>query len=163
MNIGASNVKGGLVLLPLGLVAGLLMSLYAFVPMVPVPGALAVYDELPRRLIRLAHIAAIMLPVLNIVMGCWIDRLSLSTGWKRAASRLLLAGAILLPAALFVEGLSPMARLVHAAALPAMIFTLGTVIVSLGALRTPLAGFGPMAARERQTPRSSRRATALRS
>ena len=53
--------------------------------------------------------------------------------------------------------------IVQAAALPAMIFTLGTVIVSLGALRTPLAGFGPMAARERQTPRSSRRATALRS
>ena len=91
---GARNVKGGLVLLSLGLAAGLAMSLYAFAPLVPVPPALAHYDDLPRRLIRLGHIAAIMLPLINIAVGPWLDRLDLSSAARAAASWLLLGGAV---------------------------------------------------------------------
>ena len=53
--IGAANVKAGLTLLAVGLGGGLVMSLYAFQPMVRVPAGLARYDDLPRRLFRLAH------------------------------------------------------------------------------------------------------------
>ena len=43
------NVRAGLILLPLGLLAGLAMSLYAFHPIVKTAW---VYDDLPRRLLE---------------------------------------------------------------------------------------------------------------
>jgi hypothetical protein len=127
-----ANVRAGLILLPLGLLAGLGMSLYAFHPVVQAPWA---YDELPRRLLRLGHIAAIMLPLVNILVGPWIDRLPLSERAKRLASRLLIWGAAGLPLALAVEAFAPALRPLHPSGLPAVAFTLGTLITAAGALR----------------------------
>ena len=135
--IGARNVKAGLALIALSLVGGLGMSLYAFVPMVPVPASLVNYDDLARRLLRLAHIAAVMLPLLNVTFGLLLDRLRLSPGVRELSSFLLLAGAVGLPLALGAEALVPAARTWHLAAPPAVGFTLGTVLVAIGALRTP--------------------------
>ena len=132
---GARNVKGGIVMLPLGLAAGLAMSLYAFKPMVAVPPALAHYDDLPRRLFRLAHIAAIMLPLINIALGSWLDRLSLRPGARQAASWLLLLGGVALPAALAVEGLFPNLIDLHLSAVPAIAFFAGAFLAGAGALR----------------------------
>ena len=133
---GARNVRGGLILLSAGLGAGLAMSLYAFEPLVPVPPALAHYDDLPRRLIRLAHIAAIMLPLMNVVLGPWLDRLTLPTPAREAASWLLLAGGATLPAALALEAAVPTIIPLHLSAPPAMAFCLGVFLVSAGACRT---------------------------
>lgn len=133
---GARNVRGGLVLLTVGLALGLLMSLYAFEPMVQPPAALAHYDDLPRRLARLAHIAAIMLPLLNVVIGGWLDRLSLPALSKQLASLCLLGGAIALPLALGIEAVSVTARLWRLSALPAVVFCSGVFVVSAGAART---------------------------
>ncbi|HLY10709.1 MAG TPA: hypothetical protein VKW04_15510 [Planctomycetota bacterium] len=136
--IGAKNVKGGFVLLSLGLAAGLAMSLYAFEPLVQPPASLAHYDDLPRRLIRLAHISAIMLPLLNIVLGPWIDRVTLSRPAKEAASLLLLLGGALVPAALALQAVWAPARAVHVAGLPVVAFCLGVFQLTLGTLRTTL-------------------------
>src|SRR5262249_59718257 len=106
---GTRNVRGGLMLLSVGLAAGLAMSVYAFQPLVPVPPSLDHYDDLPRRLIRLAHIAAVMLPLINVVVGPWLDRLQLSWRARETASRLLLVGAVGLPLALAIEPLVPTA------------------------------------------------------
>ena len=133
---GARNVRGGLLLLSLGLGAGLAMSLYAFQPLVPVPAPLAHYDDLPRRLIRLGHIAAIMLPLINIVLGPWLDRLNLPGSLKEAASWLLLLGAATLPAALALEAAVPTLIPLHLSAPPALAFCLGAFLVSAGAYRT---------------------------
>ncbi len=134
---GARNVKAGLALIALSLVGGLAMSLYAFVPMVRVPVGLLEYDDLTRRLLRLAHVAAVMLPLLNIVFGLLLDRLRLSRGLRELSSVLLLAGAVGLPLALGAEALVPAAREWHLAAPPALGFTLGTVLVAVGGLRSP--------------------------
>lgn len=135
--IGARNVKTGLALLALSLVGGLAMSLYAFVPMVKVPEGLIHYDDLPRRLLRLAHVAAVMVPLLNVVCGLVLDRLRLSVGLKELTSGLLLAGAVGLPLALAAQGLSPVAREWHVAGPPAVAVTLAGVLMAVGALRTP--------------------------
>jgi len=135
--IGARNVKAGLTLLALSLVGGLAMSLYAFVPMVRVPEGLIDYDDLPRRLFRLAHIAAVMLPLLNVVCGLVLDRLRLSVGLKELTSVLLLAGAVGLPLALAAQGLSPVARGWHVAGPPAVAMTAAAVLMAVGAARTP--------------------------
>ena len=135
--IGARNIKAGLALLALSLVGGLAMSLYAFVPMIRVPEGLIRYDDLPRRLFRLAHIAAVMLPLLNVIFGLLLDRLRLSVGWKELTSFLLLAGAVGLPLALAAQGLSPVAREWHVAGPPAVAMTLASVLMAVGAFRTP--------------------------
>ena len=135
--IGARNIKMGLVLLALSLLGGLAMSLYAFVPMVRVPAGLLDYDDLPRRLLRLAHVAAVMLPLLNIVCGLLLDRLRLSRGIQELCSVLLLAGAVGLPLALGAEALVPAARAWHLAGPPAVAVTLAAILVALGGLRTP--------------------------
>jgi len=132
---GARNVKGGLVLLSVGLAAGLAMSVYAFRPMVPVPAELAHYDDLPRRLIRLAHIAAIMLPLINVVLGPWLDRLNLAPFARQAASWLLLGGAAGLPLTLALEALLPIVIPWHLSAPPALAFCLAMFLTAAGALR----------------------------
>jgi hypothetical protein len=135
--IGARNIKAGLLLLALSLLGGLAMSLYAFVPMVRVPAGLLEYDDLARRLLRLAHVAAVMLPLLNIVCGLLLDRLRLSRGVRELSSVLLLAGALGLPLALGAEALVPAARAWHLAGPPAVAMTLGVILVALGGCRTP--------------------------
>ena len=135
--IGARNIKTGLALLALSLVGGLAMSLYAFVPMIQVPEGLIHYDDLPRRLFRLAHVAAVMVPLLNVVCGLLLDRLHLTRPVKELTSFLLLVGAVGLPAALAGQALSPTAREWHVAAPPAVAATLGAVLMAYGAIRTP--------------------------
>ncbi len=137
-SIGGRNVRGGLILVSVGLLAGLAMSLYAFQPIVKPPAALDQYDDLPRRLLRLAHIAAIMLPLLNIVLGGWLDRLKLPLAAKKWSSWLMLLGAILVPLALAAEAVWAPARAVHLPALPVTGFCVGVLIVSIGALRTDI-------------------------
>jgi hypothetical protein len=145
---GARNVKAGLALIALSLVGGLVMSLYAFVPMIRVPAPLEHYDDLPRRLLRLAHIAAVMLPLLNVVFGLLLDRLRLNRAMKEVASVLLLAGAVGLPLALAAQAFSPFAREWHLAGPPALAVTLGAALVAIGAARTPPARLLGIAGRE---------------
>jgi hypothetical protein len=147
--IGARNVKTGFALLALSLLGGLAMSLYAFVPMIRVPASLDEVDDLSRRLFRLAHVAAVMLPLLNIVVGFTLDRLRLSRGWKEWTSVLLLAGAVGLPLALAAQGLYRPAAEWHVAAAPAIAMTLGIMVAAVGALRTPAEDLIPAAARHR--------------
>lgn len=123
------NVRAGLILLPLGLLAGMAMSLYSFDPIVRPPDGLASYDDLPRRLLRLGHIAAVMLPLINIVVGPWVDRLApKSAAW-------LIWGAVGLPIALWLEAVVPALRPLHPSGLPAVAFTLGTLILGIQAWR----------------------------
>jgi hypothetical protein len=114
------------------------MSLYAFDPIVQPPPSLDRYDDLPRRLIRLAHISAVMLPLINIVLGGWIDRVTLSRPAKLGASWLLLLGAVSLPLALGLQAFWAPARALHLAGAPVIAFTFGVFMVTFGALRTRL-------------------------
>jgi len=115
------------------------MSLYAFDPIVTPPAALADYDSLPRRLLRLAHVAAGMLPLLNIALAPLVDRVRLSRRGREAASWALLGGAAALPAALALQAVWPLARAAHLAAPPALAFTAGVLLLAAGAWRTPAA------------------------
>jgi hypothetical protein len=132
--IGARNVRGGIVLLSGGLVLGLVASLYAFVPMVPqVPAALDQYDDVARRLLRLAHIAALMLPLINIVLGGWLDRLTMPIARKVAVSHALLWGAVGVPLALAFEAAWAPAREWHLSGLPVLAFCGGVFASSAAA------------------------------
>ena len=135
---GARNVRGGILLLSGGLALGMLMSLYAFVPMVPrVPAGLDQYDDLPRRLVRLAHVAAIMLPLINIVLGGWLDRLPLAARTRERVSWSLLLGGAGIPVALLIEAVWPPARELHLSGLPVVAFCWAVFVCGAGAARWP--------------------------
>jgi hypothetical protein len=134
--VGSQNVRLGLVLLPIGLLGGLALSLFAFQPLVPPPRGLEDYAALPRRLLRLGHIAAVMLPVLNIVIGSVLNRLALTPAMARRSSLGLLAGMLGLPATLAAEALVPGLHALHPSGLPALALTAGAVIAGIGGWRT---------------------------
>lgn len=136
---GSRNVKGGLALLALSLVGGLVMSLWSFQPMTAPPPGFETYDALPRRLMRLAHVAAVMLPLLNIVLGPWIDRLRMSPCLRAVTSWMLLLGAVGLPAGLALEAFWPLARQLHPSGVPAVMFTSGVVFMAVAGARTRMA------------------------
>ena len=65
-----------------GILMGAIMGMYAFNgPLKPPPGHEA-YSALPRRLIRLAHIAFVALPLICIQYGVHIESASLSQQWQ---------------------------------------------------------------------------------
>lgn len=79
--------------LPAGLLAGLALSIPAWRD-----GALGGYGSFERRALRLAHVAAVMLPV---IAGAWSPLIGPDdTPAVRAAVRLWIAGGISLPLAL---------------------------------------------------------------
>lgn len=133
---GLRNVRGGLILLPLGLLGGLALSLFAFVPIVHPPPGFEQYGDLPRRLMRLGHIAAIMLPIINVVVGRELDRLALSEKVKRMASVGLLVSAVGLPFALALEALVPFLARLHVSGLPALTLTASLGLCAIGAARS---------------------------
>ena len=47
------------------------------------------YGSVQRRMLRLAHVALVMIPLINIVFGKEIDRVALSETWKSRASWLV--------------------------------------------------------------------------
>ena len=70
------------------------------------------------------------------MVGGWLDRLNLPSRAKQWASWLLLVGAVAVPAALFVEAVWASARAIHLPSLPVIGFSLGVLLVSVGAWRT---------------------------
>jgi hypothetical protein len=79
---------------------GAVLGLWSFGGPVPAPVGFVAYDDLPRRLVRLGHIAGIALPVLNLLYVPWIARSRWSDAIRRAGCRLLLFGTLALPSLL---------------------------------------------------------------
>lgn len=103
------NIAVGWTGITLGLLSALWIGMWAFNGPMPAPDGFTHYDDLPRRLLRLAHIAAVAVGVLNILIGRELPRLPIPPGWKRACSRLAAAAwpglALVLAAAAFCEPL----------------------------------------------------------
>lgn len=124
--VGRANAAVAWWMIGASMLAGAVMGAWSFGgPAEPPPG-FERYDDLPRRLVRLAHIAAIMLPVLNLLYVPAAARFAM-----RRSCALLLFGTIALPslltlAAFWPPGLCllPIAVLPIAAAVFALAFRL---------------------------------------
>lgn len=109
---GRANVRWAWWMIGIGMAAGGLMGLWSFGGPLPPPRGFEAFDDLPRRLLRLAHVASIALPVLNLLYVPWIGRTRLHPRVRGAGCRLLLAGTVLLPALLALAAWVPPALLV---------------------------------------------------
>lgn len=103
---GSLNAAVGWSGIAIGLLAALWIGMWAFAGPFPAPHGFESYDALPRRLLRLAHIAAIAVGVLNVLLAREMPRLVLSESWKRVCSFLAIAAwpglALVLGVAAFV-------------------------------------------------------------
>jgi hypothetical protein len=98
--MGQTNIRVAWWMIAAGMAAGAVLGLWSFGgPVEPPPGFRA-FDDLPRRLTRLGHIAAIALPTLNLLYVPWMRRTRWSDPVRRAGCRLLLIGTIGLPSLL---------------------------------------------------------------
>ncbi len=83
---GQLNVLWGWIWMVLGIASGSILGMWAFAGPLPTPNGHSTYDELPRRLVRLAHIALFMLPLINIAYGQYIDQLPFTDQVKMIGS-----------------------------------------------------------------------------
>jgi hypothetical protein len=95
--LGHANVRVAWWMIGASMAVGAVLGLWSFGgPVSPPPGFRA-FDDLPRRLVRLGHIAAIALPALNLLYVPWMARSRWSEAARRAGCRLLLFGTVALP------------------------------------------------------------------
>ena len=98
--LGGANVRVAWWMIGGSMAVGAVLGLWSFGGPVPAPVGFVAYDDLPRRLIRLGHIAAIALPMLNLLYVPWMGRSRWGGATRRAGCRLLLFGTVALPSVL---------------------------------------------------------------
>jgi len=97
LHLAHRNRLVGWCLFLVGITGGMVLGLWAFEGPMPAPERFADYGGLPRRLLRLGHIAAMALGLTNIFFGIELPGLSLSPASKKVASICMIAGAALMP------------------------------------------------------------------
>lgn len=107
MEVGKKNISFGWIWILAGLIVGAIMGAWSFNG--PMPSPVGDYTSLPRRMLRLSHIAFIALAIINILYGYEIDKIQLKNKLKSVGSMCMIYGAILMPifliAAVFFEPL----------------------------------------------------------
>jgi hypothetical protein len=88
----------------LGIVTGSLLGMFAFDGPFPAPNGLEDYASLSRRMLRLAHIAFVALPLITVTYGNHIDQADLSDKWKKIGVYSMVFGMIGVPTFLILAG-----------------------------------------------------------
>jgi hypothetical protein len=83
-----------------GMLSGAVLGLWSFSGPVPAPNGFIVYDDLPRRVLRLAHIAMIALPLLSLELDRWLVQTSMTAAHRQRVRSALAFGMLALPALL---------------------------------------------------------------
>jgi hypothetical protein len=95
--LGAVNIRAAWWMIGASMAGGAVLGLWSFGGPLPAPPGFRAFDDLPRRLVRLGHIAAIALPVLNLLYVPWMRRARWRAPVRRVGCRLLLFGTVALP------------------------------------------------------------------
>lgn len=135
MAIGHWNIVFGWTWMNLGFITGLLMGLKAEQFGLTVkegPTWMDGYSSVPRRLIRLGHVAFLMLPLLNIVYGQFLDGANLPLPWKQTGSYAMIFGAIGVPILCMTAAFFRPLKLLLG--IPASAVLLGNLIMAWGYL-----------------------------
>jgi hypothetical protein len=128
--IGKANIIAGWLTMVTGILSGATIGLWAFNGPFPTPPGHRDYADLPRRMVRLGHIALIALPLINIVYGQYIDMMPLPDEVKFLGSRCMIVCMIGVPLFLFLGSLWTPFKYVEAIPVTAGAIALG--IMSYG-------------------------------
>ncbi len=128
--IGEQNIVFGWIWINMGIITGMIMGFWAFDgPIKPPPGN-ENYSSLPRRLIRLGHVALIVLPIINILYGKEIDLANLSHTLKVIGSYSMILAAIGIPLGCFAAAYKNVLK--YTILIPANALLIGTLIMAWG-------------------------------
>jgi hypothetical protein len=133
-DIGRRNVVWGWGMISMGAVTGLIIMAWSFAGPFPTPSGFHDYGDLPRRMMRLAHIALFMLPIINILIGKDLDRARLTARWKQICSVSALVAMIGIPLGLTLAATIDV-RLKYVAMLPSYALLFALAIMGLGMVR----------------------------
>jgi hypothetical protein len=97
LELGLRNRIFGWTLFLAGIVGGMLLGAWVFDGPLPAPERFADYSGLPRRLLRLAHIAAMALGMTNVLYGLELGRLGVHNVIARAGSTCMLVAGATMP------------------------------------------------------------------
>jgi hypothetical protein len=100
--LGRANIRTAWWMIAASMAVGAVLGLWSFGGPVAPPAGFRAFDDLPRRLVRLGHIAAIALPALNLLYVPWMARSRWGGAARRAGCRLLLFGTVVLPSLLML-------------------------------------------------------------
>lgn len=131
MEIGKRNIRFGWIWVLVGLLVGAVMGMWSFNG--PMPSPVGDYASLPRRMLRLSHIAFIALAFMNILYGYEIDKTKLTPRMKRLGTGLMISGALLMPlfllSAVFYEPLK------YLTVISATLLMVAVAIITIGLVR----------------------------
>ena len=131
MKFGQKNITFGWVWLLVGLICGAVIGMWSFNG--PFPSPLGDYTALPRRMVRLVHIAFVALSFLNILYGHEIDKVKLSGKFRKVGCQSLMFGSIFMPTLLIISAFFEPVK--YLLAIPATLVILGISIMVIGRLR----------------------------
>jgi hypothetical protein len=131
--LGEWNRRVGWVSMCVGIGTGLIMGLWSFYGPLEVPAWLGAYDQTPRRLARLGHIAFLGLGILNLLLAGTLNHLALGPRGRRAASWAMNFGNIFLPLTLFAA--AAYAPLMYVMSVPALAVFAALLLTAYGVCR----------------------------
>lgn len=117
-----------------GALSGLAMGLWSFGGPIAVPEWIGEYDALPRRFLRLAHVAMFALGALHILMVTQLDKSTMRPDRKVIVLRAMAAGNILMPALLIAAAFWE--PLKYLTTVPALSLSTAFAMIAVDAVRT---------------------------
>lgn len=126
MEIGKKNITFGWIWMLVGLVVGAIIGMWSFNG--PMASPIGDYTSLPRRMIRLSHIAFIALSMINILYGYEIDKIK----YKKIGSDCMIYGAVLMPTLLIAAAFYEPVK--YLTMIPATLVIVAVGIMAIGML-----------------------------
>src|SRR3989344_2722582 len=131
IDIGKKNISFGWIWILCGIILGAIMGMWSFNG--PFPSPIGDYTSLPRRMLRLSHIAFIALAIINILYGYEIDKIKVKEKLKNMGSSFMIYGAILMP--LILIGAVFFEYLKYFTIIPTFLIIIALIIIVFGILR----------------------------
>tara|TARA_Y100000310_G_scaffold329542_1_gene399606 strand:- start:558 stop:953 length:396 start_codon:yes stop_codon:yes gene_type:complete len=131
MEIGRKNISFGWIWILFGIIVGAVMGMWSFNG--PLASPIGDYISLPRRMLRLSHIAFIALAIINILYGYEIDKTRLKEKLKKLGSNFMIYGAILMPLILLVSVFFENFK--YLTMIPATLIIISLVLMVLGRIK----------------------------
>jgi hypothetical protein len=132
--IGDRNIVWGWVVMILGALSGSILMAWSFDGPFPTPPGMTTYTDLPRRMVRLAHVAFFMLPLINVNIGRDLDNLALSDEWKNRLSWCAIIGMIGIPTGLIMAAAINI-HLKYLSVIPVTCLTVALLLMAVGSVK----------------------------
>ncbi|MDH3973517.1 MAG: hypothetical protein OEV42_04475 [Deltaproteobacteria bacterium] len=130
--MGELNITFGWLWINGGIISGMIMGLWSFAGPVKSPAGLEDYSSLPRRFVRLGHVAFIALSIINILYGRELANINLSPELMQLGSYTMIFAALGMPPGCMAAAYKN--SLKYFLVLPATSFMVAALIMAWGVL-----------------------------